>query len=192
MGRPLWREDGSVFYNVQFRIYNIFYCLRFETPPTWRTRSLYLYPPGTGLPGYTPRHWVNPSPQLNSTLQPIRTDQAENTASLLLARRVYRAIAQQRKLLDCCLHIRFLRNLFTGPLPRNIYSDFVIPTFGHHVTIQQHSNQVLQRRAARYVAYGALFLKGSTLAVDFSKSFRRLATNLSIFWWSTRTVSLTL
>jgi hypothetical protein len=35
-----------------------FYCLRFETPPTWRTRSLYLYPPGTGWPGYTPRHWV--------------------------------------------------------------------------------------------------------------------------------------
>jgi hypothetical protein len=35
-----------------------FYCLRFENPPTWRTRSLYLYPPGTGWPGYTPRHWV--------------------------------------------------------------------------------------------------------------------------------------
>jgi hypothetical protein len=35
-----------------------FYCLRFETPPTWRTRSLYLYPPGTEWPGYTPRHWV--------------------------------------------------------------------------------------------------------------------------------------
>jgi hypothetical protein len=30
-----------------------FYCLRYETPPTWRTRSLYLYPPGTGWPGYT-------------------------------------------------------------------------------------------------------------------------------------------
>jgi hypothetical protein len=52
MGRPLWREDGSVFYNVQCTIYNTFYCLRFET------RSLYLYPPGTGWPGYTPRHWV--------------------------------------------------------------------------------------------------------------------------------------
>jgi hypothetical protein len=39
----------------------IFYCLRFETPPTWRTRSMYLYPPGTGWPGYTPRHWVSPS-----------------------------------------------------------------------------------------------------------------------------------
>jgi hypothetical protein len=25
-----------------------FYCLRFETPPNWRTRSLYLYSPGTG------------------------------------------------------------------------------------------------------------------------------------------------
>jgi hypothetical protein len=35
-----------------------FYCLRFETPPTWRARSSYLYPPGTGWPSYTPRHWV--------------------------------------------------------------------------------------------------------------------------------------
>jgi hypothetical protein len=35
-----------------------FYCLKFETPQTWRTRSLYLYTPGTGWPSYTPRHWV--------------------------------------------------------------------------------------------------------------------------------------
>jgi hypothetical protein len=34
----------------------IFYCLKFETPPTWR--SPYLYPPGTGWPSYTPSHWV--------------------------------------------------------------------------------------------------------------------------------------
>jgi hypothetical protein len=27
----------------------IFYCLRFESPPTWRARSPYLYPPETGL-----------------------------------------------------------------------------------------------------------------------------------------------
>jgi hypothetical protein len=40
-----------------------FYCLRFETPPAWRTRSPYLYPPGTGWPSYTPRHWIPfPSP----------------------------------------------------------------------------------------------------------------------------------
>jgi hypothetical protein len=38
----------------------IFYCLRFETPTT---RYPYLYPPGTGWPTYTPRHWVPfPSP----------------------------------------------------------------------------------------------------------------------------------
>jgi hypothetical protein len=26
--------------------------------PNLRARSPYLYPPGTGWPGYTPRHWV--------------------------------------------------------------------------------------------------------------------------------------
>jgi hypothetical protein len=31
-----------------------FYCRRFETPPTWRARFPYLYPPGTWWPGYTP------------------------------------------------------------------------------------------------------------------------------------------
>jgi hypothetical protein len=36
----------------------IFYYLTFQTPPIWRARSPYLYPPGTGWPGYTPRHWV--------------------------------------------------------------------------------------------------------------------------------------
>jgi hypothetical protein len=35
-----------------------FYCLRFETPLTWWSRSLYLYPPETGWPSYNPKHWV--------------------------------------------------------------------------------------------------------------------------------------
>jgi hypothetical protein len=35
-----------------------FYCLRFETQPTWRARSTYLYFTGTGWSSYTPRHWV--------------------------------------------------------------------------------------------------------------------------------------
>jgi hypothetical protein len=38
---------------------SIFYCLRFETLPTCKTRFPYLYPPGRGWPGYTPRHWVS-------------------------------------------------------------------------------------------------------------------------------------
>jgi hypothetical protein len=36
----------------------IFYCLRFETPPTWRARSPFLYSSGAGWPGYTARYWV--------------------------------------------------------------------------------------------------------------------------------------
>jgi hypothetical protein len=29
-----------------------------ESLPTWSVRSPFLYPPGTGWPSYTPRHWV--------------------------------------------------------------------------------------------------------------------------------------
>jgi hypothetical protein len=29
---------------------DLFYCLRFKTPPTWSTMSQHLYPPGTGEP----------------------------------------------------------------------------------------------------------------------------------------------
>jgi hypothetical protein len=36
-----------------------YYGLRFETPPTWRARSPYIYPPRTEWPSYTPRHWVS-------------------------------------------------------------------------------------------------------------------------------------
>jgi hypothetical protein len=37
-------------------------------PPTWRARSPYLYPPGTGWPRYTPGHWV-PFPSPLTTLR---------------------------------------------------------------------------------------------------------------------------
>jgi hypothetical protein len=60
---PLWRVDGSVVYNCfcsspaqsfsgisPAGLMTIFYCLRFETPPTWRARSPYLFPSGTGWP----------------------------------------------------------------------------------------------------------------------------------------------
>jgi hypothetical protein len=65
------KEDGSVVYNCYLSspvqpilgpspagLMTTFYCLRFEAPPTWRARFPYLYPTGTGWPGYTPRHWV--------------------------------------------------------------------------------------------------------------------------------------
>jgi hypothetical protein len=35
-----------------------YFNVSFDTSPTWKTRSPYLYPPGRGWHGYTPRHWV--------------------------------------------------------------------------------------------------------------------------------------
>jgi hypothetical protein len=71
MARCLWRENGSVVYSCCWfspaqsftgpspeGFVTIIYCLRFETPPTWRARSLYLHPPRTEWPTYTPRYWV--------------------------------------------------------------------------------------------------------------------------------------
>jgi hypothetical protein len=80
------------------------YCLRLKTPLTWRARSRYLYPPGTGWPGYALRHWVpflsppmtrnamvevfNPTSTWEdfvilrlSSLYNLRSDCRENTAS---------------------------------------------------------------------------------------------------------------
>jgi hypothetical protein len=47
-----------------------FYSLRFATPLTLRTRSPYLYPPGTAWRCSTPRHWVHscPPPWLDHSL----------------------------------------------------------------------------------------------------------------------------
>jgi hypothetical protein len=64
MGYPLWRKDESVVYNcccpspAQSFLGPSPACLRFKTLPTRRTRSPYLYPPGTGWPSYNPLHWV--------------------------------------------------------------------------------------------------------------------------------------
>jgi hypothetical protein len=71
MKHPLWQENGSVIYNYCWSspaqsfsgtspagLMTTFYCLRFKTPPTRRARFPYLYPPGTGWPSYSPRHWV--------------------------------------------------------------------------------------------------------------------------------------
>jgi hypothetical protein len=40
----------------------IFYCFRFEAPPTWRARFPYLYPPGTRWSCYSRRHRVTTLP----------------------------------------------------------------------------------------------------------------------------------
>jgi hypothetical protein len=82
---PLWREDGFVIYS-----YNCFWALPelsltsyftvlFETPPTWRTRPLYLYHPGTGWPSYTPWHWVPFSSPLTTRRATVEVFQPTST-----------------------------------------------------------------------------------------------------------------
>jgi hypothetical protein len=67
-------DDGSVVYSCCWALASavilwseprgtrdLFYCIRFETRPTWKSRSPYFYPPGTRWPSYIPRHWVRSS-----------------------------------------------------------------------------------------------------------------------------------
>jgi hypothetical protein len=90
VGRSLWRENGSAIYNSCWSspaqsllvpnpkdLVTIFFCLRFETPPTWRASFPYLYPPGAVWPSYTPRHWVITRVALYS----LRANRTENSAS---------------------------------------------------------------------------------------------------------------
>jgi hypothetical protein len=78
-----WREDGSAVYNCCWpsptqsfsgkescEAHGHILRLRFNTPPTWRARSLYLYPPWTEWPRYTPRHFSSP-PGTLATIWPI-------------------------------------------------------------------------------------------------------------------------
>jgi hypothetical protein len=52
-----WSSSAQFFSGqIPEELMTIFYCLRFEIPPTCRTRFPFYYPPGTGWPGYTPRH----------------------------------------------------------------------------------------------------------------------------------------
>jgi hypothetical protein len=67
----------------------LLYCLRFETPPTWRARSPFLYPPGTGLPSYTPRHWVRISSPATTRRTTVKVFEPASS-------RVFRYIASVR------------------------------------------------------------------------------------------------
>jgi hypothetical protein len=63
-GHPLWREDGSVICSAithwleSCRTQNHILLSHLRLSSTWRARSPYLYPSGTGCPSYTPMHWV--------------------------------------------------------------------------------------------------------------------------------------
>jgi hypothetical protein len=66
-----------------------FYCLRFETPPTWRIRSPYLYPPGTWKASYTPRHSIpfsSPPMTRRATVSKIKSKSLCDWWSVILSR----------------------------------------------------------------------------------------------------------
>jgi hypothetical protein len=92
-----------------------FYCLRFETPPTWRARSPYLHPPGTGWPGYTPRHWVFFFIASYDSQGTVLTRVGLGCSLYSLGADPQKAPFPflPQKYLDCCLIICCRRNVFT-------------------------------------------------------------------------------
>jgi hypothetical protein len=74
--RSLWRENNccwssqaqSFLGEDPAGLVTIIYSLKFETPPTWRARSPYLYPSGTGWPSCRLRHWISIAPTLLVTV----------------------------------------------------------------------------------------------------------------------------
>jgi hypothetical protein len=97
VGRPPYREVRSVVNSCSWAspaqsfsgpnhavLMTIFRCLKFETSPTWRARFPYLFPPGTGQPSYTFRHWVLSRYRNCSLLYSFGTDGTEITLHLLL------------------------------------------------------------------------------------------------------------
>jgi hypothetical protein len=138
VGPPLWRENGSVVYNCCLPspaqsfsgsnpagLMTTFYCLRFETPPTWRSRSPYLYPPGTGWPSYTPRHWVpfsSPPSTSRATAEVFEPASTQGNRQLnLLVLVIWPWYGPHRKrLFQYCVFSRCRVNkLFTGLFPSN-------------------------------------------------------------------------
>jgi hypothetical protein len=105
-----------------------FYCLRFETPPTWRARSLYLYPPGTVWPSYTPRHWVpfsSPPTTCSARVgifEPTSTRASTVLALVVLLRTPVYGPSRKHRFQQygyCYMRIRCRGKVFTEPLPRN-------------------------------------------------------------------------
>jgi hypothetical protein len=91
----------------------IFHCLRFGTPPTWRVRSPYLYPPGTGRPRYNPGHWVPVSSPPTTRIATVEVFDPAFTRATLRSPRHFqtRARAERKNSPDLSLRLTFLSQL---------------------------------------------------------------------------------
>jgi hypothetical protein len=102
MGRPIWREDGLCVYSCCWSspaqsfsgpsstgVVTILYCLIFETPPTWRVRSPYLYHLGKGRLSYTPTPCMTATRLISLLITSVRTSQKISLPRIPLFLRVY-------------------------------------------------------------------------------------------------------
>jgi hypothetical protein len=115
VGRSLWQEDGSVvcnccwaspalsFSGLSRRTRDHFYYLKFETPLIWRTRSLYLYPPGRGRPSYIPGTEFHP---LHSLIH-MSSYQSQSMLQLTVSRPGF--FITIRQLWACCVTPSLMR-----------------------------------------------------------------------------------
>jgi hypothetical protein len=91
-------------------------------PPTWRARSPYLYPLGTGWPSYTPRHWVSLS-SLPTTRRPmveVFTPSPYNPFARTEEKTPFPPLPL------FCIRTRRRGNVFTELLSRNLSPQFLL------------------------------------------------------------------
>jgi hypothetical protein len=122
----------------------IFYCLRFETPPTWRARTSCLHSPGTGWLHYIPRHWFPfrlPPTTRRAMVEVFKPASRETPKTLSCWSLLYSLSTDHIENTDSkgsyivvCIHCH--GNMFTEPLPSNVrLLCSTILAFKPHVTI---------------------------------------------------------
>jgi hypothetical protein len=150
---PICEGDGSFIYNCYRSLpaqsfldpsptglRTIFFCLRFEISPTWRVRSLYLYPSGIEWPNYNPRHWVPFLLPLVTLRAVMEVFKPASTWSAILTNLLYPVMwLQVRSLREhcfqhlffffLCVHMRCHGHVFIEPLPCSRWF------FSHHFTV---------------------------------------------------------
>jgi hypothetical protein len=147
VGRPLWREDGSVSFICYwpspaqsflgpsaFGLVTIFYCLRFET--SFFVASYNSQGHGGGIRTRIHMGGLNSS-QLNSSLEPLCTDCAKKAPSLLWED-VFTAPLRNngRNSIDACVFYSLEMCLPRRCLAMNVYSDFSILAFQRRITVR--------------------------------------------------------
>jgi hypothetical protein len=109
-----------------------YFTLRFETPVIWRARSAYLYPPGTGWPSYTPRHWVpfsSPLTTRRSAVEVFEPASTRGTDSFEVRVTLRLVVYNQSVLASSPLRLT-TRDIFLLSYSSGCYSRYIPPWHG--------------------------------------------------------------